>query len=297
MKPTILAVVALSLSMPPSGAHEEIDYEITSAHEGLREAAKYAISKGDKTLFDTLLKAGLQINKPLDADYKESALHEAVSRENPDMIRYLLKQGANPLLRDNGGNRPIDNLERARVTDITPFITALTREPTAYDKKQLMQIPVAVWHEILGAPEPAPDPLAPPVEDPDAIPLVPFVSINGKDPAPEMTPALNAHFPGWRSRSRAQETIENKVTHIYWDTQTHERGEIVEITLVASSSKEVSARGSGTITSHVRKQALPAYEFKIRRATGPFLSGGGWGGHVVLIAGYWVKVGTAGWDE
>jgi len=64
MKPAIFALLALSLSMSSSRAHEEIDYEITSEHEGLKEAAKYAISKGDKALFDTLLKAACRSTNP-----------------------------------------------------------------------------------------------------------------------------------------------------------------------------------------------------------------------------------------
>jgi hypothetical protein len=70
---------------------------------------------------------------------------------------------------------------------------------------QLMEIPVPVWHEILGAPSFPIDPLAPPTGSSDDTPLLPFVSINGKDPTPEMTLALNAHFPGWRPGSRAEE--------------------------------------------------------------------------------------------
>ena len=297
MKLMILMVMALFLSVPTSKAHEEIDYEITSEHEGLREAAKYAISKGDKALFDTLLKAGLQINKPLDAGNKELALHEGVMNKNPDMIRYLMKQGANPLLRDGLGQRPIDALENRRKIDIAPILAALTREPTAYDKKLLMGVPVPVWREILGTPERPEDPLAPPVGDKEAVHLISFVSINEEDPSPEMTAVLNAHYPGWLPVSRAEETKDPNAASSYRDKQSHEPGLMVEITLAARSSKNIAANASGTLTSYVRSKDLPAYQFKVRSATGPALAGGGWGGHVVLLAGYWVKAGTAGWDE
>jgi hypothetical protein len=114
-----------------------------------------------------------------------------------------------------------------------------------------------------------------------------------------MTPALDARFPGWLPGSRAEETKTKADEHgaSYRDKQTHARGEIVQITLVPGSSKNVLARASGAMTSYVRDMDLPAYEFKVRRATGSFLAVGGWGGHVVLVAGYWVKVGTGGWDE
>lgn len=297
MKLTTLAVLALSLSMPSGRAHEEIDYDITSEHEGLREAAKYAILKGDTVLFDTLIKAGLQINKPLYADNKELALHEAVMRKNPDMIRYLMQQGANPLLRDGRDNRPIDDLEHHRENDISPILAALTREPTAYDKKLLMGIPVPVWREILGSPERPEDPLAPPMGDKEVLPLIPFVSINEEDPAPEMTSVLNAHFPGWRPGSRAKEAKDKDDAAGYRDKKSHEAGLLVQIALVPTTSKNIVGNDSGKLTSYVRSKDLPAYQFKVRRATGPFLAGGGWGGHVVLLAGYWVQAGTGGWDE
>jgi ankyrin repeat protein len=290
-------VMALFLSVPTSKAHEEVDDDITSEHEGLREAAKYAISKGDKALFDTLLKAGLQINKPLDTESKELALHEAVMRKNPDMIRYLMQQGASPLLRDRWGQRPIDHLEYRREIDIAPILAALIREPTAYDKKLLMGIPVPVWREILGAPECPEDPLSPPVGDTEVAHLIPFISINEEDPSPEMTPVLNAHFPGWRPGSRVEEAKEKDEVAGYRDKQSHEAGLLVQIALVSTTSKDIAVNDSGKLTSYVRSKDLPAYQFKVRRATGPILAGGGWGGHVVLLAGYWVKAGTAGWDE
>jgi len=198
MKPTLLVLMILSLGLLPGRAHDETDYDITTEHAALREAAKHAIAKGDIPLFDTLLKAGLQINKPLDPDYKEYALHLAVEGKQPDMIRHLLKYGANPLLRDNSGNRPIDDLQDRLDEKLHDLVTALKREPTAYDKKLLMQIPLPVWHEIFGEPGAPPDPLAPPPEGMDGTGSVPFVSINGEDPPPEMIPALNAHYPGWR---------------------------------------------------------------------------------------------------
>jgi len=218
-------------------------------------------------------------------------------KKNPDMIPYLMQQGANPQLRNGWGNRPIDDLESRREIDIAPIITALAREPTAYDKKLLMGIPVPVWREILGAPERPEDPLAPPIGDKEVVHLIPFVSINEEDPSPEMTPVLNAHFPGWRPGSLAEETKGKDDASGYRDKQSHERGMIVEISLATRSSKNIAANASGTLTSYVRSKELPAYQFKVRHATGPILAGGGWGGHVVLLAGYWVKVGTEGWDE
>lgn len=286
------------LALLPGQAHEEIDYELTSEHENLREAAKHAIAKGDTALFDTLLKAGLQINKPLDPTYKEFALHVAVENKLPDMIRHLLQHGANPLLRNNAGNRPIDELDRLQAGNLRLIITALQRKPAAYDKKQLMQIPLPVWHEVFGTPEPPHDPLAPPVENADDQPLVPFVSINGTDPPPEMTPALNAHFPGWRPGSHVEETAGNAERGPgYRDKQTHERGRLVQITLVPCPAKDVIDRSGGILVGQVLEPDTPAYQFKMRHATGPVMAGGGWGGYVVPIAGYWVKVGTRGWDE
>ncbi|MGV3663540.1 MAG: hypothetical protein ACO1TE_25445 [Prosthecobacter sp.] len=299
MKPTLLALMMLSMGLLSGGARDETDYDITSEHEALREAAKHAIAEGDIPLFDMLLKAGLQINKPLDPNYKKYALHLAVEGKQPDMIRHLRKLGANPLLRNNAGNRPIDDLPQQLDGKLHDLVTALTREPTAYDKKLLMQIPLPVWHEIFGEPGAPPDPLAPPSEGMDGAGSVPFVSINGGDPLPEMTPALNAHYPGWRPGSRAEEdggTAER--APLYRDKQTHEPGRIIQITLVPCPLADVVDR-SGSLFAALKQDEgkANAYQFKVRQASGPIMAGGGWGGYVVPVAGYWMKVGTRGWDE
>jgi|GEM_PF-1655552 len=300
MKPLIFMIGTLLLSLPQTQAHEEVDYETTSEHQGLRRAAKLAIEQGDTALFDVLLKAGLEINKPVDPSNGRTALHEAVQGKKLDMIRHLLKQGADPLVRDKLDHRPIDDLNYFRGSDIGPIVAALKREPAEYDKKQLMEIPVPVWHEILGAPAIPDDPLAPPTNDSGRGLLIPFVSINGDDPAPEMTPALNAHFPNWKPGSRAVEvTLSKNENHpsSYWDKQTHVHGELVQIVIGGCTPQDVKGRNSDALAKQVNQETMTAYEFQVRRATGPAMSGGGWRGYVVPVVGYWVKVGTQGWDE
>ncbi len=293
MKSKSLLPMVLILGALQAYAHDDFDFSVSPAHAALRPAARYAIQQGDTALFDALLKAGLQINEPLEPHYKELALHTAVESKNPDMIRYLLDHGANPLLRADNAERPIDKLEDSRANNVGQLVRALERKPTDHDKKQLMQIPVPVWHELLGATWPAPDPLAPPVddEDADAGPLITFVSINDEDPPPEMTPALNAHFPGWRPGSRLEMTA-------YRDKETRERGELIQIILVPCPAEQAVDR-SRSLAAVLRENQTgnTAYQFSKRRSVGPVMAGSGQRGHVLLVAGYWVKVGVSGWDE
>jgi ankyrin repeat protein len=142
--------------------HED-DPDVTYEHRDLRGAAKAAVWSGNKTLLDALLKAGLQINKPVDPEDGQTVLHTAVSARNPDMIRHLLAKGADPLAMDFYGDKPVDELERCEdKKELTECLTALKREPADYDLKKLNDIPAPVWREVLGVPAKTPDPLAPP---------------------------------------------------------------------------------------------------------------------------------------
>jgi len=60
-----------------------------------------------------------------------------------------------------------------------------------------------------------------------------------------------------------------------------------------------AAERSGSLFAALKKdeEKATAYQFKMRYASGPIMAGGGWGGYVVPVAGYWMKVGTRGWDE
>lgn len=299
MKSTlILLFVALGMAGVSLG-HED-DPEVIQQHRELREAAKSAAWNGDSVLFDALVKAGLQLNKPLDPENGSTALHTAVSSRKPAMIRHLLSIGADPLVMDYYSDKPVDTLEYCSdAKEFSECLAALKREATDYDRTTLSDFPVPVWREVFGYPAKVRDPLAPTAQDAPT-PLVTFVSINEEDPTPEMKAVLDVHYTGWRPGSLiepAEPPAGAKHGSIIRDKKTKEFGEHVQITLVKASSKSVKAEERNPLTKLANEQDLPAYEFKVRTTRGGAMNGGGWGGYIVLISGYWVKVGTHGWDE
>lgn len=299
MKTSVLLAAILFSSVFISHAHED-DPEVTQEHRDLRAAARSAAWSGDTTLFDALVKAGLQINKPVNPEDGDTVLHVAVSSGKPAMIRHLLAAGADPLAMNYYSQKPVDVLtRRSDEKEAKDCLAVLKRDLTDYDRRLLQDIPVPVWREVLGYPAKPVDPLAPPVKDAPA-PLVTFVSINDEDPAPEMKPVLDVHYVGWRPGSLiepAEPPPEAKHGSIIRDKKTKEFGEHVQITVVKASSKSVEEEERRLLAKLAREQDLPAYEFKIRTTRGGALNGSGWGGHVVLIEGYWIKLGTFGWDE
>jgi hypothetical protein len=288
---SLAGLLALSIAL----GHDEADYEITEAHRSLCIAMKHAISEEDTALCDILIKQGYQINKPIEAGSGRVALHEAVLLNKIVIIRHLLKAGADPLVRDIDDDRPVDLVRYRKTPSNAAMYEALERQPADHDKRMLMGIPVPVWREILGRPEQPHDPLAPPVPDMPDPALVAFVSINGEDPPAEMKRVLDAHNPGWRAASLL-EHVERGASE-YRDKNTKEFGWKLEITLVAIDSDTTRVKDSNPFDKRAPHSGPSAYEYKMRTATGDFLSGGGTRGRVVLVNGYWIKDGVQGWDE
>jgi hypothetical protein len=295
-----LALLGIALGFIVKTCAHEDDPEVTHEHKELRSAAKAAAWNGDTVLIDSLLKAGLQINKPVDPEDGDTLLHVAVSSRKPATIRHLLTAGADPLVMNYSSWKPVDLLTfLSDAKEMPECLAALKRELTDYDRRLLNGYPVPVWREVLGYPAKAPDPLAPPAKD-GSVSLVTFVSINDEDPAPEMKLVLDVHYAGWRPGSLiepAEPPPDARHGSIIRDKKTKEFGEHVQITLVKASSKQVKQTERNPLAKLAREQELPAYEFKVRTTRGGALNGGGTGGHVVLIDGYWIKLGTYGWDE
>ena len=299
MKTVSLLATILIAFATAAGAHED-DPEVTQEHRDLRTAAKSAVWNGNTALFDALLKAGLQINKPVDDENGDTALHIAVSSGKPAMIRHLLAAGASPLVMNYYSDKPVDTLTRhSDEKEARECLAALKRELTDHDRRLLHDIPVPVWRELLGYPAKPINPLDPPLKDAPAS-LVTFVSINDEDPSAEMKPVLDIHYPGWRPGSlieAAEPPPDAKHGSIIRDKKTKEFGEHVQITVVEAASKRVKPENGNLLAKLASEQELPAYEFKVRTTRGGALNGGGWGGYIVLIDGYWIKLGTFGWDE
>lgn len=83
--------------------------QTTDAHNQLKTAAEYAVSTGNTELLSALLKAGLQLDEPLDDDSGMTALHVAVVHNQTRVARVLLDNGASRDARDNFSMRPIDH--------------------------------------------------------------------------------------------------------------------------------------------------------------------------------------------
>ncbi len=276
------------------------DEEVSGETERLREAAQLAVYSGDLDLLQALLKAKLQINAPVAPDSGGTLLHLAVSAEKLEVVRYLMKQGANPLVRDKWDYQPLRELARKDAHDIAPMLQALERPLSDYDKTTLGGVPMPVWREVLGPAVAAPDPLdPPPPTEPAAKKLIPFILFNQGDPPKEMEVMLSSRFPGWKPASASigkSGPHDEKVVSDYQDKQSKQPGERVEITVVAMESSGLSTPEHSPLVTYVQQHPLPAYSFKVRRTRG-FLAGGGEEGHVVLISGYWVKLAVSGFEE
>ena len=277
--------------------HGREPIDLPFEHEQLSTAASLAVSKGNTQLLDELLKSGLQISLPISKENGDTLLHEAVSAKKPDVVRYLLGKGADPLFRNLWDERPIDALTNFRDGDLSDLIAAFRHEPTAYEEQRLMGIPMPVWRGILGEAEPSQ--ILEPVMADTAPKMLAFLSINQADPPPEMSPALDVYYPGWMPSSCCEEfkAAKNETWgSIYRDRNTKQIGERVEITFKAMRSKDVDSQSRNHLLAMIRPMDLPCYEYRVRQTRGP-LSGSGYGGYLVQLAGYWVNVGGFGFDE
>ena len=97
--------------------------ETSDAHVPLSEAAEWSLTTADTELLQALLKAGLQINEPIDVSIGQDALgwtllHFAAGRGDERYIQFLLDHGADVSKRDRDGTRPIDIAFEKGMTNI-----------------------------------------------------------------------------------------------------------------------------------------------------------------------------------
>ena len=276
-------ISVVGLLPPPSRADEEVSGET----EHLREAAQLAVYSGDLDLLQALLKAKLQMNAPVVPDSGDTLLHLAVSAGKLEVVRYLIKQGANPLVRDKWDQQPIDKLDWSR-PEVAPLLQALERPLASFDKTTLAGVPVPVWREVLGPAVAAPDPLEPPPQ-PKAgeRKMAQYIALeNGmetEDPPKELGAVLNSRFPGWKPISAL-------------DKQSKEPFESIRLMLAPLKSTDLATDDHGPLITYVQQHPLPAYSFKVRTNHATLWRGGELG-YVVLIGGYWVKVAAHLFEE
>jgi len=243
--------------------------------EHLVEAAKFAVFTEDLDLLKALLKAKVHINSPIDIPQGDTLLHLAVWAGKPDIVRFLIKQGANPLARNTYDQQPIHTLNCDRDVKVAPLIEALERPLTGFDKTMIAGVPVPAWREILGPVSIMADPLEPP---PRLKPWKPkgasFIQLNDADPPKDLGPALSSRYPSWKPYSS-------------WDNQGTIPPNRLLITVTPMKSPDIDTDERSPLMTYVKEHTLPVYSFMILpdHASGEQ-------GYVVLIAGYWVRMGV-----
>lgn len=126
---------------------------------------------------------------------------------------------------------------------------------------ELLKKPEKPGNVIAGYPEEVLGMLLKTDEEPDAEPRVRYVSVNGEDPGKELMTYLKGI---WKDAKPASE-------------KTEEKALLIEISL--------------------KKPEGTDYEWRIRKSTGPFLSGGGEYGRMLRRYGYWIRQDDGSWDE
>jgi ankyrin repeat protein len=79
------------------------------------DAALYSASlRGNVAEVDRLIAAGANVNSRSAENSDETPLHPAVDKDHVEVVRHLLRAGANPELRNRQDDRPIDFLQGQR---------------------------------------------------------------------------------------------------------------------------------------------------------------------------------------
>jgi len=240
--------------------------EPTDAHDALKRAAWFAVSSGNSELLLALLKAGLQIDEPIDFDESDTApqwtaLHYSVVHEQPRIARVLVDNRAFLDVRDRFRLRPIDIAYENKQTQICKILSKGTQKESL-----LAGCPLGVWEEYFFK-----------IEDSKSTNLV-FVSVNGEDPPSELSERLRRLWPNVRPVSNAtvlslEEYEAKRPPSAVQDKATGTYGNLINIILAKKSETE--------------------YEWGFKRYSGPLDANCSWG-TMVRKYGYWIMVHTGG---
>ncbi len=232
--------------------------ERPAAHKALSPAAKLAIDQGDLDFLGALLKKGLRVNEALDFQDGDTLLHEATSWGKLDIVKFLLKNGADPTVRDRYGERPIDAAIRAKEEDLCKLLSKPDGDEPLVDGVPSGLIEEVLPHRYTGENY--------------------FISWNGKDPEPEILAKIRKTLPKARAASRMK-TLDRRPLGAhswYQDKESGEFGTLIEV--------KVDNEGEVWTTT-------------VRTTVGPILAGGGWKGKARKEYGYWYTYDVNGWDE
>ena len=234
--------------------------EPSSAHKALAEAAQHAVAKGNTDLLSALLKAGLQIDEPIDEE-GYTLLHWSTAYNELRSAHFLMQNGADPHVRNNHGDRPIDKAYDDNQLEMCKALAVGTEEDYMLDEI----IPNSAVEELLA-------------DIPTETNLV-FVVINQSDPSEVMDGWIDYKWSNWRPYSDAttltqQQFYDENAPSMHKCKSTGQYGKMIHI-----DTKRISK---------------DKYEYHYRWHTGP-LGGGGATGIIIRKYGYWIKVKTSSW--
>lgn len=115
----MLAIIAAMSAAPAVAQQQSESYKFLTA---VREA------KGNDVIA-MLDRPGSNIINTRDLTSGEGALHIVIKRGDETYLRYLLQKGADPNLRDGGGNTPLLLAVQTGQSDMIPILTAARANP------------------------------------------------------------------------------------------------------------------------------------------------------------------------
>lgn len=223
---------------------------MSDAHVPLSEAANWTVTTSNTELLQALLKAGLQINEPIDQDgLGWTLLHFAAVLGNERYVQFLLDQGADASKRDVGGVRPIDIAFEHGMTNICRQLTNPKPEAPLIDG-----LPEEVLERVFD------------FGRSNAV----LVSINDKDPSEALLKWLRGRWPNGDVGSKAEKVANPDFWGArYRNAQTHEQ--------------------VATFTATIEKLNEQEYAWRAFYYVGP-LSGWFEKGRIQKHYGYWIVV-------
>ncbi len=243
------------IEVPDSEAEAE---PLSERQKALGPAARLAITENDVEFLKQLIERGLDLNASLDSEEPTTALYEAVWERSPQLVEFLLEQGADRDLRGRDGERPIELAIEWKL----PEIRRLLAMPGKKDA-MIAGVPEGVLDEIFQG---------------DRGDRLHFIVWGGEDPPQALLEWLKKRLPNARPASR-METLETRPLGAptwYRDPGDGRFGRLLE----------VSVKPDGD-----------AWTARVRDSSGPFLAGGGWEARYTRTDGYWIGETTSSWDE
>jgi hypothetical protein len=230
----------------------------SKTQQALGPAAKLAIDQGDLVFLKALLERGLELDGYLDNKSRPTALYQAVWERQPDLVKFLMEQGADPTIRDHFGDRPIDLAIEREMPEIC----------------EMLKRPEGQAAEVAGVPEDLLESIFHPCRKDE----LHFIEWNGGAPPEALLTWLRERGSEARPSSRL-ETLDTRplgAATWYRDTVDGRFGRLIE----AGAKREGDT-----------------WKVSVRNTSGPAMAGGGWAASYTLHHGYWHGKTTDAWDE